>query len=166
LAPSKRCAGTRRTAGKPTAKAVFQQLRTTRTSKIICKGFAAATTSPPPSLRPSGLFNWGFRLCNGLVYAARKGCISIMDVHKREIVGMSTCPSLYYCNIRTDSIPLCIIVTPIPGTFLSVSEQIGSHGKTTRGPTRLRKICDSMTKSCDQSCVQCAISELRADCEP
>jgi hypothetical protein len=164
LASSKRCAGIRRTAGKPTAKAAFHQSRTTRTSKTICKGFAAAITSPPPSLRPSGLFNWGLRLYNGLFCAVRKGCISIMDVHKREIVGTST--RSYYCNICTDSILHCIIVTPILGTFLSVSEQIGSHGKTTRGPTRLRKICDSMTKSCDQSCVQCATSEIRTDCEP
>lgn len=55
--------------------------------------------------------------------AIRKGCSSIMDVHKREVVA----------------------------TFLSVTEQIGSHGKTTRGPTRLRRICDSLTNSCDQA---------------
>jgi hypothetical protein len=58
--------------------------------------------------------------------AIRKGCSSIMDVHKREVVA----------------------------TFLSVTEQIGSHGKTTRGPTRLRRICDSLTNSCDQACVR------------
>jgi hypothetical protein len=57
--------------------------------------------------------------------AIRKGCSSIMDVHKREVVA----------------------------TFLSVTEQIGSHGKTTRGPTRLRRICESLSNSCNQAYV-------------
>lgn len=55
--------------------------------------------------------------------AIRQGCSRIMDVHKREVVA----------------------------TFLSVTEQIGSHGKTTRGPTRLRRICQQLTNSCSQS---------------
>ena len=62
--------------------------------------------------------------------AIRKGCSSIMDVHKREVVA----------------------------TFLSVSEQIGSHGKTTRGPTRLRRICDGLASSCNHAYVRCRVS--------
>jgi hypothetical protein len=53
----------------------------------------------------------------------RRGCSAIMDVHKREVVA----------------------------TFLSVTEQIGAHGKPTRGPTRLRRICEQLTSSCSQA---------------
>ena len=97
----------------------------TRKSKIICKVSAKVTTYHRPSPKPYG----------------RAAAASWTFTSAKSLQRSSGALINVTSQHKTSNKPS------------SVTEQIGSHGKTTRGPTRLRRICQQLTNRFSVVCL-------------